>query len=157
MAPPVGNTEPAQRPHPQKIPLHSPILKVFLWRLTPREEKGVPPGPLLPAGTKAAAAITLAYFWRATPTPALPDNYIGADQGLWSDPNNWSAGVPNNSTFDVTINNAAPITVQLDASETIDTLSLAAPDALSILAAKTLTLAGNSLVNTGTINLPRLR
>jgi len=57
------------------------------------------------------------------------------------------------SSFNVTITTAAPLTVQVDASETIHNLILAAPDTLAIHAAKTLTLAGPTLTNSGALLL----
>jgi len=94
----------------------------------------------------------LAVFLAACPRFAgavTTTNYTGPDNGLWTDSGNWDAGVPNSSGFDVLINSASPVAVQLDASETINNMSLNSPDTLSLLS--TLTLAGPSLSNTGTI------
>ncbi len=97
-------------------------------------------------------ALTIAALLAAYPRfagGATPTSYIGLDGGLWSDPTNWSNGLPNSTTFDVVINNPSPITVQLDTGETINNLSLNSSDTLSLLAG--LTIAGSSASNTGTI------
>ena len=67
----------------------------------------------------AALAITLQTAHAKTHT-----NYIGPDNGLYSDPANWSNGVPINNTFDA-INNTDFI-IRLDIDPTIKSLTLGA-------------------------------
>ena len=86
---------------------------------------------------------------------ATTDNYTGADNGLWSVPGNWSAGVPNNAggqTYGVFIQSPA-LTVQLDTWATIDTLSVGATATLRVLPNSSLTIAGGALINNGTLLL----
>ena len=67
----------------------------------------------------AALAIALQTAHAKTHT-----NYIGPDNGLYSDPANWSNGVPINNTFHA-INNTDFI-IQLDIDPTIKSLTLGA-------------------------------
>ena len=67
----------------------------------------------------AALAIALQTAHAKTHT-----NYIGPDNGLYSDPSNWSNGVPINNTFDA-INNTDFI-IRLDIDPTIKSLTLGA-------------------------------
>ncbi|HEY4330617.1 MAG TPA: hypothetical protein VGN88_12835, partial [Phycisphaerae bacterium] len=81
----------------------------------------------------------------------ITDNYVGPDLGQWSNPANWSAGVPNNGAQGFNVFISVPETIQLNAPETIDTLALTA-GTLSLLS-DALTLASASLQNSGTILL----
>ena len=65
----------------------------------------------------AALAIALQNAHAKTHT-----NYIGPDNGLYSNPANWSNGVPINNTFDA-INNTDFI-IRLDIDPTIKSLTL---------------------------------
>jgi hypothetical protein len=105
----------------------------------------------LPVG-KCAIATLLAISTRLA-LGGTTTSFIGLDQGLWSNPLNWDNGLPNSASFDVLVNSATPITVQLDTVVTISNLSLTWPNSLAIQPAKTLTLAGSALTNSGSIVL----
>ncbi len=105
-------------------------------------------GKLIPV---ALAALLAAQ--RLPAHAATPDTYIGPNQGLWSDPDNWTAGVPNSSAIDVFLTDPSGLTTVLDQSETIDDLTVGAGNVLEIDPFETLTLGGPTLTNSGTIIL----
>jgi hypothetical protein len=86
------------------------------------------------------------------------NDYIGPDGGLWSDPNNWSAGIPNSLTADVTIANPYGPSAVLDISPMIRSLTVGTGEGLSIADQMTLTMAGPgngsaTIANSGTVAL----
>src|SRR6185295_5509009 len=89
---------------------------------------------------KACLPLICAILLTTKQTYALTDSWIGPDQGLWTDPLNWTDGTPNSSTIDAFIGTLTPTTVQLNDSQTVNNLTLSAPNTLSLLS--TLTLAG---------------
>jgi hypothetical protein len=64
------------------------------------------------------------------------DSYIGPDQGLWTDPDNWSAGVipdyNGNDSYTALINPPLPVTVRVTEDVAFDDLTVAAGNVLSI-------------------------
>jgi len=79
--------------------------------------------------------------------------------GNWSNPANWSNGVPNNNSsfsYNVFIDNGNPVDSQaiLDISPTINNLTIDSGDTLSVYnTTQTLTIAGTSIQNSGQISV----
>jgi YVTN family beta-propeller protein len=80
------------------------------------------------------------------------DNWIGGASGNWSNPNNWSNGVPNSNSVNVCINdgNPAPSAVTLDITASIGTLTIDPGSSLTIGNNNTLYAYGN-ISNSGQI------
>ena len=100
------------------------ILKLFAAVLESRGRDNLyskPMNTLLLQKISLCAALAIAL---QTAHAKTHTNYIGPDNGLYSDPANWSNGVPINNTFDA-INNTDFI-IRLDIDPTIKSLTLGA-------------------------------
>jgi YVTN family beta-propeller protein len=70
----------------------------------------------------------------STSCSGTTDNWIGGASGNWSNPNNWSNGVPNSSSVNVCINdgNSTPSAVTLDVTVSVGTLTIDPGSSLTI-------------------------
>ncbi len=110
--------------------------------------------PPLPRTHRPLALLTLGILLTAQALPAksaTPNTYIGPDQGLWSNPANWTAGIPNSAGFDVFLTDPTGLSSLLDTPETINDLTITLPNTLTLQPGIALSLAGTSLSNTGSI------
>jgi fibronectin-binding autotransporter adhesin len=93
-----------------------------------------------------SAAVAFAMPWLARGT----NEYVGSENGSWSEAVNWSEGVPSGSAVNVLIGTPTAVTVQLDVNETIHNLTIQSPNSLALLAS--LAFSGDSLSNSGTVS-----
>ncbi len=98
-------------------------------------------------------AVTATFTLTAsTSCSGTTDNWIGGASGNWSNPNNWSNGVPNSSSVNVCINdgNQIPSQVTLDISVSVGALYIDSGSSLTISNSEELTAFGN-ISNAGQI------
>jgi len=98
-------------------------------------------------------AVTATFMLTAsTSCSGTTDNWIGGASGNWSNPNNWSNGVPNSSSVNVCINdgNQVPSQVTLDISVSVGALYIDSGSSLTISNSEQLLAFGN-ISNAGQI------
>lgn len=124
-------------------------LRATPWRNNPPGAPGIRPFQ------RRVLAVTLAAFLAAQTVPAradTPDTYTGPENGLWSDPSNWSVGVPDSPDFDALLTSPGGLTTLLNSTETVGVVTVSTGNALSFEDGGSLT-TGVANVTGGTLTL----